>query len=269
MRAGSLRPRGTCYSFSSISSASLWLLVFILPHYSFSLSFIFYLSCLRVPLPLSKSLCLEITFWYAACSLTLGHPRSLIALTFWQFGNSLFDTGSPSWRVLRCVAGIQQQYCKVDILSRFLICFVVLAICFILRTLSFISRFISSPTLTQHNNFTTTRFSLEVVIKLNLNTCSVAIQRCRVHSHLFLNQLAENRFIAGFKWSILIILIVLLSLSLCLSTFLASGGVTPVCTQDRGSAVQVPAPASRNLRTPSTSTGTTWQTWVQTHFPYC
>lgn len=84
VRAGSLRPRGTCYSFSSISSASLWLLVFILPHYSFSLSFIFYLSCLWVPLLLSKRLCLEITFWNAACSLTLGHPRSLFAFV-WKF----------------------------------------------------------------------------------------------------------------------------------------------------------------------------------------
>lgn len=104
VRAGSLR--GTCYSFSSISPASLWLLVFILPHSSFSLSFIFYLSCLWVSVLLSKRFCLEITFWYAACSLTLGHPWSLITLTFWQFGNSLFDTRAPSWRVLQCVSGI-------------------------------------------------------------------------------------------------------------------------------------------------------------------
>ncbi|CAG13777.1 unnamed protein product, partial [Tetraodon nigroviridis] len=47
-----------------------------------------------------------------------------------------------------------------------------------------------------------------------------------------------------------------------------SDGVTPGCTQDRGSAVQVPARANPNLRTGSTAAGTTWQTWVQTHYPY-
>lgn len=46
VRAGSLRPWGTCYSFSLVSSTPLCVLLFILPHYSFlsSLPYLFIFS---------------------------------------------------------------------------------------------------------------------------------------------------------------------------------------------------------------------------------